>query len=154
MDVRELDAALGDAHRAFVDSSACIAYHNTTELVHPLARHLFARVASPSDPLGAYISVVSVAEMLIRPIRAGGHDLTLVTDFIRGFPNLTVLDVTLDVANQAATIRALTRLSMPDALLVGTALLTGCEAIFTNDREWARRLAPLFSQFRWIYLGR
>jgi predicted nucleic acid-binding protein len=154
MDVRDLDAAVGDAHRAFVDSSACIAYHSTTELVHPLARHLFGRIASPLDPLGAYISVVSVAEMLIRPIRTGGHDLSLVTDFVRGFPNLTVLDVTLDIANQAATIRALTRLSMPDALLVGTALLSGCEAIVTNDREWARRLTPLFPQFRWIYLGR
>jgi hypothetical protein len=46
------------------------------------------------------------------------------------------------------------RLALPDALLVGTALLSGCEAIITNDERWSRRLAPLFPRFRWIYLGR
>jgi predicted nucleic acid-binding protein len=154
MDISDLDAALGDTHRAFVDSSTCIAYHSTLEAVHPLARHVFGRVANASDPLKAYISVVSATEMLVRPIRAGSGDLMLVSAFLRGFPNLNVLDVTLDVALQAANIRALTRLPAPDALLVGTALLSGCEAIVTNDGSWGRRLAPLFPQFRWIYLGR
>src|SRR5215213_3021332 len=119
MNVTELDVALGEARRAFVDTSTCIAYHSTTELAHAAARHLLDRVADDADPLVAYISTVSVAEMLVRPIRAGGSDLKLVTEFLRGFRNLDVIDVTLDVAIQAANIRAVSRLALPDALLVG-----------------------------------
>ena len=154
MQAGELNAALTDAQRIFVDSSACIAYHSQVERAHPVARHLFGRIASPSDPVQAYISVVSVAEMLIRPIRAGSRDLKMVHAFILEFPNLHLIQVDLPVALQAANVRALTRLALPDALLVGTAILSGCEAIVTNDEGWSRRLAPLLPQFRWIYLGR
>ena len=153
MDVAGLEQALAGAHRVFLDTSACIAYHSSAEAVHPLARHLFRRAADPDDPLTAYLSVVSAAELLIRPIRAGGRDLTFMHGFLRGFPNLHVLPVDLDVALQAANIRALTRLAVPDALLTSSALLSGCEAIVSNDEHWDRRLRGLFPQFRWIYLA-
>ena len=153
MDVASLDQALGDAQRVFLDTSACIAYHSIAEAVHPLARHLFQRIADPADRLSGYLSVVSAAELLIRPIRSGGADLTYMHAFLRGFPNLQVLPVDLDVALQAANIRALTRLSMPDAILTASALLSGCEAIISNDRDWHQRLQPYFAQFRWLYLA-
>ena len=106
-----------------------------------------------TDPLIAYISIASVSELLVRPIRGAGADLQLVTEFIRGFRNLEILDVNLDIAIQAANIRAVARLALPDALLVGTAIVAGCEVIVTNDERWVRRLSPLYPQFRWIYLG-
>jgi hypothetical protein len=31
--------------------------------------------------------------------------------------------------------------------------LAGCQAIVSNDERWKRRLAPMFREFRWIYLG-
>ena len=153
MNAAELDRAIGDARRAFIDTSTCIAYHSTTELVHPAARHLLDRVDDDTDPLIAYISIASVSELLVRPIRGAGADLQLVTEFIRGFRNLEILDVNLDIAIQAANIRAVARLALPDALLVGTAIVAGCEVIVTNDERWVRRLSPLYPQFRWIYLG-
>lgn len=73
--------------------------------------------------------------------------------FLRGFPNLTLLPVDLEVALQAANVRALTRLATPDAILVASALLSGCEAVITNDRDWRARLRPHFPQLRWIYLS-
>lgn len=69
------------------------------------------------------------------------------------FPNLHVLPVDMDVALQTANIRAFTRLSMPDAILTASALLSGSEAIITNDRDWQRRLSSHFPQFRWLYLA-
>jgi predicted nucleic acid-binding protein len=153
MNVEELDAAIGDAHRAFIDSSTCIANFSTTEHAHPLARHLFARVRDHADPLVAYISVVSCMEMLIRPIRGGAAELETVTGFLREFPNLHLSDLDLSTALQAANIRALTRLAPPDALLIGTAMMAGCEVIISNDDRWSRRLTPLYPQFRWVYLG-
>lgn len=153
MESADLDQQLAHTSRVYVDSSTCIAYHSRTELVHSVARHLFERIADGADPLIGYLSVVSVAEMLVRPIRSGGRDLTMVHAFVQDFPNLEVLQVDLSVALQAANIRALTSIAMPDALLIGTALLSGCEAIISNDQRWTRRLAPLFPQFSWIYLG-
>ena len=153
MDVAALDRALEGAHRVFLDTSACIAYHSTAEAVHPLARHLFRRISDPDDSLTGYLSAVSAAELLIRPVRAGGADLTFMHTFLRGFPNLHVLPVDLDVALQTANIRALTRLPLPDAILSASAILSGCEAVVTNDRDWHRRLSSHFPQFRWLYLA-
>ncbi len=116
-------------------------------------RHLFERIAASDDPLVAYISVVSAAELLIRPVRAGGADLTFMHAFLRGFPNLHLLPVDLDVALQTANVRALTRLPVPDAILTASAMLSGCEAIITNDERWQRRLRGLFPQFRWVHLA-
>jgi predicted nucleic acid-binding protein len=154
MDVSELDAALGSTHRAFVDTSTCIAYHSTSEHAHPLARHLFGRIAEKDDPLVAYFSIITASEMLVRPIRAADSDLTAMHKFLRGFPNLYMVDADLEIAHQAANIRALSRLALPDSLIVGTAVLSACEVIITIDERWSRRLTPLYPQFRWIYLGR
>ena len=154
MDTERLDRDLDGVARAFIDTSACIAYHSTAELAHRGARHLLGRIASSDDPLTGYISTVSAVELLIRPVRAGGADLTYMHAFLRGFPNLHVLPVDLDVALQAANVRALSRLPLPDALLVSSALLAGCEAIVTNDQSWSRRLAVHFPRFRWLYLAR
>jgi predicted nucleic acid-binding protein len=153
MDVPALERSLGGAHRIFLDTSACIAYHSTAEPVHRLARHLFGRIADPSDPLTGYLSVITAAELLIRPIRAGGADLTFMHTFLRAFPNLTALPVDLDVALEAANIRAVTRLPMVDAMLVASALLSATEVIVTNDRDWYTRVQGAFPRFRWIYLA-
>src|SRR5829696_6929519 len=105
MNAPELDYSIGDVHRAFIDTSTCIANLSTTETAHQVARHLFS-LADAADPLVAYISTVSVAEMLVRPIRRGDSSLDYVTDFLRDFPNLHILNVNVGVANQAANIRA------------------------------------------------
>jgi len=153
VDVAALDHALQHIHRSFLDTSTCIAYHSTAESVHPLARHLFRRIADGADPFTGYLLVVTAAELLIRPIRAGAADLTFMHTFLRGFPNLHVLPADLDVALQAANIRALTRLPLPDAFLVASAMLANCEAIITNDESWHKRLQSHFPAFRWIYLS-
>jgi predicted nucleic acid-binding protein len=91
--------------------------------------------------------------MLVRPIRAGERHLLTMHRFLRDFPNLQIVNTDFEVAHQAANIRALTRLALPDSLIVGTAIMSACEVIVTNDERWARRLAPLYPRFRWVYLG-
>jgi predicted nucleic acid-binding protein len=98
MDAAALDTALADTHRAFVDTSTCIAYFSTAEAAHPVAAHLFNRIADEDDPMIAYLSVVSVSEMLVRPIRAGQARLGLVSQFIQTYPNLQILPANFDVA--------------------------------------------------------
>ena len=153
MTIATLDAILGDIERLLLDTSALIAFHNRLERVHFLAAHLLGRIEREDDPLRGYYSVISAAELLVRPFRAGPAEHAFMHAFLMSFPNLTVLPVDLPVAMQAATLRASTNARLPDALVMASGLMAGCEAIVTNDEAWTRRVAPLFRDFRWIYLG-
>ena len=153
MTIAQLDAALGASQRALLDSSTLIAYHAAGERAHSLARHVLTRISQESDPLAGYYSMLTAADLLVRPIRAGAAALGFLHDFLTQFPNLHGLPMDLHVAQQAATLRATAGLRLPDAIVVASGLLAACETIVTNDETWQRRLAPLFRQFRWIYLG-
>lgn len=148
-----LDAALGDVTRVLLDSSALIAYHSRHESAHALMIHLMRRIERDDDVFRGYFSVVSAAELLIRPHRAGLAEFTFMHAFLTAFPNLTSLPMDLTVATQAATIRAISSVALPDAIVIASGFLAGCEAIVTNDAAWKRRLQPLFREFRWIDLG-
>jgi predicted nucleic acid-binding protein len=54
------------------------------------------------------------------------------------FPNLTLADVTRDVARRAAQLRARYRVRPADALQAATALVHGATAFVTNDRRLVR----------------
>ena len=153
MSAARLDAALGPAERVLLDTSALIAYHQPAEAAHALAKHVLMRMADDADPLVGYYSMVTAAELLIRPIRSGAAELSFMHDFLTGSPALRGLVMDLAVAQQAATLRAATGLRLPDAIVVASGLLAGCEAIITNDEQWRRRLESHFRRFRWIYLG-
>ncbi|MGH2458763.1 MAG: type II toxin-antitoxin system VapC family toxin [Chloroflexota bacterium] len=148
-----LDRALGDAERVLLDTSTLVAFHTRRELAHDPAKSIFARIQSEDDALTGYYSVVSATELLVRPMRAGLAESAYMHAFLRHFPHLHALPVDLDVATQGATLRAIKNLKTPDALIVASGVLAGCDAIVTNDEEWKRKLAPLFREFRWIYLG-
>lgn len=148
-----LDHAIGDASPILLDTSALIAFHNQNEPVHPLARHLMRRIETEGGKLVGYYSVISAAELLVRPARASDVAFTFMHTFLTTFPHLTVLPMDLTVATQSATIRAVSNLRLPDAVVIASGLLAGCESIVTNDRSWKQRLEPLFGGFRWVYLG-
>jgi predicted nucleic acid-binding protein len=139
--------------RVLLDSSTLIAFHSPHEVAHPLAQHLLRRIELQSDPLRGYYSVMSAMELLIRPIRTGVQEFTFMHTFFSSFPNLTALPMDFTVALQAATVRATTNIRAPDAVIIASALLAGCEAIVCNDQQWIGRLSALFPRFTWIYLG-
>lgn len=138
---------------AAMRSSTLIAYHSRLELAYPLATHLLDRIADPDEPLSGYRSMITASELFVRPIRSGSERVTFMHDFLTNYPGLTLLPVDLMVAMQAATLRSTRSVRLPDALIVATGLLAGCEAIVGNDERWRRRFAPLCPQFRWLYPG-
>ena len=148
-----LDAALAGIERILLDSSTLIAFHAVQEKSHPLAHHILSRIQEEADPLRGYFSAMSAAELLVRPIRAGERQFTYMHAFLASFPNLTLLPMDLTVAVQTATVRATTGIHTPDAVIIASGLLSGCEAIVGNDQQWVRRLQPLFPAFKWIYLA-
>lgn len=153
MAIADLDRALDASERVLIDSSTIIAMHSPSEVAHAPAAHIFARVADANDPLRGYYSFVSAAEVLVRPIRTSHERFTFMHMFLDGFPNLTGLPFDMMVAVQTATLQATMNLRLADAAIVASGLLSGCDAIITNDERWKRRGEPLFPRFKWLYLS-
>ena len=61
-------------------------------------------------------------------------------------PNLVCVPVDLQVAQDAAHLRADKRLAPPDALIVGTGLAAQVRHLVTNDDNWSTKLASMSSR--------
>jgi predicted nucleic acid-binding protein len=92
--------------------------------------------------VGGVVSVVALMELTVHPWRAGLVGVAREYEaLLAHFPNLTLFDVTRDVARRAAQLRARCAVGPADALHLATAILNGGTAFVTNDRRLAR-LAP------------
>jgi predicted nucleic acid-binding protein len=147
MTTASLEQALPEGERILLDTTALAAYLDASESTHDLARHVVDGLVAPGrNP--AIVSMITVMELLVRPLRATPHGHHTILAFIRAQPNLTAVPVDLQVAQDAAFLRAAHRFSPPDALIVGTGLAAQVGHLVTNDRAWARKLADLESRIR------
>jgi predicted nucleic acid-binding protein len=147
MTTASLEQALPEGERLLLDTTALAAYLDASEPTHDLAKHVVDQlVTTGRNP--AVVSMITVMELLVRPLRATPHGHHTVLAFLRAQPNLSAVPVDLQVAQDAAFLRAAQRFSPPDALIVGTGLATQIGHLVTNDRAWARKLAGLESRIR------
>jgi predicted nucleic acid-binding protein len=147
-----LEASIPEGDRILLDTTAVAAYLDGSEATHALTRHILDDlVATGRNP--AIISMITVMELLVRPLRATppGHHTLLA--FLRNHPNLTAVPVDLQVAQDAAFLRAASRLSPPDALVVGTGLAAQVGHLVTNDRKWSTKLASMADRVRVVTLA-
>lgn len=143
---------LEPGHRILVDSSVLAAYLDGGEGASPVAVELLDDlVRSGRNP--AVVSMVSVMETLIRPLRRLPGAFDTVLAFYREFPHLRAVPVDLDVAAEAATLRVAFGLAAPDALIAATGLAAGVAHLVTNDRAWVTRLAPVRERADVVVLG-
>jgi predicted nucleic acid-binding protein len=143
MSIASLEREIRSGDRLLLDTTSLIAYLNGGEDVTPLATHVVDEcVRSGRNP--AIISMVSVMEVLVRPLRLGvTGPYQHLMDFLTRFPNLHALQVDLVVAQEAASVRAAHRLSAPDALIVATGIVGQVHHRVTNDADWVRKLQQL-----------
>lgn len=139
---RRLEAAIPVGERILLDTTCLAAYLDRTEEVHPVSRHVLdAFVASGRNE--AIVSMVTMMEILVRPLRSSPPGHRTVLSFIRHHPNLDAVPMDLQMAQEAASLRAGYRLRPPDALVVGTAIACQVGHLVTNDHAWSAKLAPL-----------
>ena len=120
--------------RVLVDSAPIIYYLEGHPVFGPRYADLFARAESGDHQW--VISTVTLAEVLTGPWREG--DERLVDDYRQTLtrpPTWLVADLTVAVANRAARIRSQTRLRLPDAAILATALEMSCIALVSHDRD-------------------
>jgi predicted nucleic acid-binding protein len=125
-----------------IDSSVVLSYLAGEESTSLLATELFdSLVATGRNP--ASLSMVTVGEILVRPFRRGLAAVAVAEGFLRHFADMRLIEVSYAVAREAARLRALTDLPMPDALIVSSALMIDADVLLTNDRTWRPRLADV-----------
>lgn len=130
-----LEAAVPPDALVALDTSALLAYLSGGEDASQAAAWLLdARIGAGRNP--AVISSLTVAELLVRPFRAGSAAVATAEGFLQFFGEIRIADVTYAVAREAARIRAMTGLGMPDALVMATAVEHGAAVLATNDGRW------------------
>jgi predicted nucleic acid-binding protein len=127
-----------------------VAYVTGTELVSPVATLVLDGLIGTGRNEGV-ISSLSVGEALVRPAQAGrAREIAL---GVLDMPGLRVRSVDLLVAAEAARIRSVSSLRMPDAVVIATGVLTGCSAIVTNDRRLAAAAPQVVPEIQVILLS-
>jgi len=125
-----------------VDTSATLAYVTGTESASPAATHIFDAFLATGRNVG-YVSMVSVGELLVRPFRAGPAAIATIEGLLRHFAEIRLVNVTYEIAREAARLRAASDLRMPDALIIATALEEKVDVLVTNDRSWPAALTSV-----------
>ena len=107
---------------------------------HPALAPRFERVFERAEA-GHYelvITTVTLAEVLTGPLRTG--DESKADDYraaLTSSPAWRVVDLTAGIAHRAARVRAHTRLRLPDAVQVATAIHTASLGLVTHDRDFS-----------------
>ena len=102
----------------------------------------------------AIISMVTVMELLVRPLRLGATEpYRHVLDFLTRFPGLRCIEIDLPIAQEAASLHATHRLATADALVAATGIVAQVGHLVTNDDAWSQRLRPIAPRVRVCYLA-
>jgi len=99
------------------------------------------------------ISTICAAELLTGAILRGASRGVAAQTLLRRYPHLRIEPVTIDVAADAAELRVATRIRLPDALIIATALVAGLDALVHGDAEWTTRVGPHVTGLRLLDLN-
>ena len=134
---RSLLDGLGD-HPVLVVDTAPIIYWLEG---HPRLAERFRVIfdGAESGAATVVISTETLAEVLAGPLRAENELLTgQYREALTRSPGWQVMPLDIDVAVEAARIRAAYRLRLPGAIQVATAIRAGAAALVTHDRALRR----------------
>lgn len=128
-------------HAVVALDSALFIYHFEAHPTYlPLTEVVLAAIADGTCQ--GVISTVTLMELTVWPWKQNRGDVARQYELLlANFPNLTIVDVSRDVARKAAQLRALYNVRPADALLVATGLVSNATAWISNDTQ-LRRLSP------------
>lgn len=95
--------------------------------------------AAESGELEIAISAITLAEVLAGPLQHGNELLAAQYErALTAAAGWRVVPVNQQVAVQAARLRVIYKLRLPDAIQVATAVVVGAHALITHDKAFAR----------------
>lgn len=125
-----------------LDAGVLIAVLNADDVHHDRARKALAALRDRGDRL--VVPASAYAEILVAPLRQSTAKGDAVDAFIEALP-ASVEPATRAIARRAAELRALhgTRVRLPDALVVATAIVLGAARVVTTDARWPDLWMPV-----------
>ena len=133
----KLDDALAGVDRLGLDTPPFIYLIERNPAYLELVREVFRRITA--GQLVAHSSVITLTEVQTQPYRVGNDALVRrYRRFLLRSRNFSLDAITVDSAEQAASLRARYGLRTPDALQISVALSAGCSAFLTNDLRLQR----------------
>ena len=118
---------------------------------HDCASWLLEQIAN--GRFECIVSTVTVSELLTGAVARGASKAIATQTLLRQYPHVEIAPVTMDVAADAADLRVATRIGLPDALILATALVSGAEVVLHGDAEWTTRVSPLLTRPRLVDLN-
>lgn len=112
-----------------LDTNIFVYYFGKHPEFHSLAVELFLRIVEKQTRI--LTSVLTLTELL--SLKATEANIKKLEDSFTQIPYLTVIEVNREIATLAATIRRKYKFSLPDAILLATAVLAKADIFITND---------------------
>ena len=132
--MESLDAGALRRGALVLDDSAPIIYLlEDHPKLGPRFRPLFERQAA-GEVLFA-VTTVTVAEVLSGPLAVGQE--VLAKRYRTVLESWEVVELSIDIAESAARLRARLKLKLPDAIQVASAIAIGADALVTHDRDFS-----------------
>ena len=118
----------------FIDTAPIIYYIEAHPRFGPLTKEIVETL--PSRNISAYSSVITLTEVLPKPIETGNETLAKkFVEYLEHGAHLTLLEITADIAKEAGKLRGYyTYLRALDAIQIATALDIEADAFLTNDK--------------------
>ncbi len=136
MGSRILDFRSADSQSVSVllDTAVLIYYLEEVEPYCLLAGEVFNDIVDGN--IRGFLSAISVTEFVTKPLADGKvSEVERFRDFLSSL-SIQVLAVTYEIAERAGRLRSqYSSIRTPDALIVATALESGCDIFVTNDKD-------------------
>jgi predicted nucleic acid-binding protein len=128
--VGALTSVVGE--RVYLDANIFIYAIEEVEPWADVTRRLLAAI--DAGECMAVTSELSLAECLVKPFELGRADLMeIYLSLLQNRRSLTVVPLSREILIEAARLRAIARIKLPDALHAATARQQGCTVFLTND---------------------
>lgn len=127
-------AKLPDGALVLVDSAPIIYVLEGHRQFARRFRPLFDRHAN--GELKFAVTTITAAEVLTGPVSAGNE--ALIRRYRSVLESWQVVELSMDIAESAARLRASLEIKLPDAIQAASALAIGADALVTHDRDFAR----------------
>lgn len=132
-----LERFLKRHRRVGLDTSLLIYFIESHPAYHALARIVFNAIESSRNT--GVCSTLSLLEVLVEPYRAENDEL--VSQFyalLTTYPGITWIELSTEVADLAARLRAQYRFKTPDSIVLASALHAGATGFIGNDLQMTR----------------
>lgn len=132
-----LERFLRRHRRIGLDTSLLIYFVESHPTYHAPARIVFDAIESGRN--AGVCATLSLLEVLVEPYRAENDEL--VNQFyglLTTYPGITWVDLSTEIADLAARLRAQHRFKTPDSIVLASAIHAGATGLIGNDAQMAR----------------